>query len=737
MTEREEQRVDHEPDSRRVRVALTLAALACLGTLAFVIVREGRSDAAWRLHQQRYAKLQVGEGGPLQPRVRELYAAGAVDRCPTCHLAAADPQAKASAEQQPLRRHPGELLRQHPPGRFRCTSCHEAGGVYVDRCLPSMSKRDLVTAERALPGAMAQAACRRCHGATSEHLPGAAIYTAGRQAYRRLGCGSCHRSALEPKGKPPRRIGPPLDELTHKLRPSFARSLLEDPQKTRPGTAMPSYFSADALAGAPAFTRVRVQAQQQEMVLALMALLYSSAPSPGAQVAPVGDAAAGARRFKTRGCVACHSSCKTSDAPGPNLSQAGARLQRAWLHRWLAGPAGYNPETLMPDPRLTAVERADLVEHLAGLGAPKKDAPPLPRPHPARVAQGQEIAARLGCHGCHAIKSLDKAPLAGPDLDGFGDKPAALLDWGHARSVPPTKRTARRWTELKLRQPLAFDWPPGVLLMPRQKLRGGEAQGLVVLLRSLDAADDDGHHRATARTSWRSERLRHGERLVRRLGCRRCHRLGSLVSGKNEPGLQAPVESSLTETWDRPPALDGQGAKVLPSWLDGYLRRPVALRPWLTLRMPRFNLEPRRRVALVAALAARDGASYPFAAQPPLTLTGPALEQALQLFERLRCVSCHQLSNAGKLKPGELAPDLALGGGRLRRRWIRRFLLEPQQLMPGTRMPTLFPLADEDDPNSRTSPEPKLLGGAINKQIEALTDLSLWWGSAAAARRAR
>ena len=153
--------------------------------------------------------------------------------------------------------------------------------------------------------------------------------------------------------------------------------------------------------------------------------------------------------------------------------------------------------------------------------------------------------------------------------------------------------------------------------------------------------------------------------------------------------------------------------------------------------MPRFNLERRRREALAAYLAARDRATYPFAPEPAPAPAGPALEQSLQLFARLKCVSCHQLSNAAKLKPGDLAPDLALGGARLRRAWIRRFVLEPQAVIPGTRMPTLFPLADEDDPQSRVTPEPALLGGAIDRQIEALTDLSLWWGSAAAARRAR
>jgi hypothetical protein len=146
--------------------------------------------------------------------------------------------------------------------------------------------------------------------------------------------------------------------------------------------------------------------------------------------------------------------------------------------------------------------------------------------------------------------------------------------------------------------------------------------------------------------------------------------------------------------------------------------------------MPTPAITEAQAETLAAGLAAQDRASYPFHLQPTPKLEGAELQAALRLFDRFQCLRCHLLSNAPRLKPGEISPDLALSGARLRRAWIRRFILEPQAVMPGTRMPTLFLLADEDDPRSRQTPVPELLGGSVERQVDVLCDLNLWWGSA-------
>jgi cytochrome c2 len=245
--------------------------------------------------------------------------------------------------------------------------------------------------------------------------------------------------------------------------------------------------------------------------------------------------------------------------------------------------------------------------------------------------------------------------------------------------------------------------------MPLQELRPGELEALVVLMRSLTAS-----RQPAIRPAERERRLRQGERVVRESACRTCHAFAP---------DEAPLRALHPRPSDRPPALAGEGAKVLPPWTFRYLEQPTALRPWLGLRMPDFNLSGAEIEAVAGFFAARDRASYPFTGQRVPKMSEEQQRDARVLFDKLQCIRCHELSNAPRLKPGELAPDLALTPDRLRRGWIRRFILEPQRLLPGTRMPTLFPLADEDDPTSRMSPAPELYDGDVQRQVEALVDI--------------
>ena len=68
-----------------------------------------------------------------------------------------------------------------------------------------------------------------------------------------------------------------------------------------------------------------------------------------------------------------------------------------------------------------------------------------------------------------------------------------------------------------------------------------------------------------------------------------------------------------------------------------------------------------------------------------------------------------------KIKAGfdPTAPDLHFAKRRLRKSWIKKWLRDPQAIMPGTLMPSFW----EDG----ESMAPGILGGDPDKQIEALT----------------
>ena len=729
---------DHRPEGvTRRKAPLAVLALLCLITVGVIIWREQGATAAYGKHQQRHRELMLAAGrqAPADgPVIRRLRARGTVDRCLTCHQGIAEPPLPGKVS-NPHRAHPGKLLTSHLPRRYGCTACHGAGGGHVDRCLPASGQGQ----GRALGASMAQASCRTCHDQV-EGLPGAAALEHGVRAYRRLGCGGCHREARLDRelGRAP--VGPPLDGISAKLRVAYLGAFLSGPQRKRPGTAMPTFFDDEIITRAPDFSAQQVKATRISRLRSLLAFLLhlpqKKTTDPAGQhqlKATAGDANNGKALAANLGCVACHrltsspaTRTKTTGLGdvGPDLSIAGTRLRQGWIRRWLAGPRRLSPHSRMPDFRLQPKERADLAAYLSTLGKP---APAPPAPPPASLAPaGRALARQLGCAGCHQISTLKGSPPAGPELDGFGDKPLEMLDWGHFEA--PTRRTTTRWVRTKLTYPLAFDRRPGgVLIMPWQHLRPNEQQGLVLLMRSLsrDPAPAGLQARPRQRDLW----LRQGQRLVRDLGCRQCH----VVAGSG--GM---MQRRLPRPSDRPPSLDGEGAKVQPAWLFSFLRRPTPLRPWLRLRMPTFNLTKDQARALAAYLAATAGASYPFVEQPEPRLEGATLAAALELFEKLKCVSCHKLSNALRLKPGELAPDLALSGARLRRAWIRRFILQPQKLMPGTRMPTLFPLVDEDQPaGARITPAPGALGGRVDRQVDALTDLNMLWGRMARQTPAR
>jgi len=91
-------------------------------------------------------------------------------------------------------------------------------------------------------------------------------------------------------------------------------------------------------------------------------------------------------------------------------------------------------------------------------------------------------------------------------------------------------------------------------------------------------------------------------------------------------------------------------------------------------------------------------------------------------------IQCHQLTTDETVTLSDLAPDLGLARSRLRPQWVADWLIDPQRLQPETKMPTFFPLEDDDDPESITTPLPDLLDGDVHKQIRAIRDYLFYLG---------
>jgi mono/diheme cytochrome c family protein len=146
------------------------------------------------------------------------------------------------------------------------------------------------------------------------------------------------------------------------------------------------------------------------------------------------------------------------------------------------------------------------------------------------------------------------------------------------------------------------------------------------------------------------------------------------------------------------PDFAAEGARVQSDWLFAYLHDPgqVRLRPWLSTRMPTFGFNDEEVNTLVGYFAARERRT-PF-------LSAPERPEARELavgdvaFNMFQCAKCHPAgpqSSGGVVSAGELAPSLLLARDRLRHDWVPDWLIDPQEWIPGTKMPANFPRSAE------------------------------------------
>ncbi|MCB9883177.1 MAG: hypothetical protein H6834_15420 [Planctomycetes bacterium] len=155
-----------------------------------------------------------------------------------------------------------------------------------------------------------------------------------------------------------------------------------------------------------------------------------------------------------------------------------------------------------------------------------------------------------------------------------------------------------------------------------------------------------------------------------------------------------------------PPPLDGVGAKLKPRWMDQVLFESGKTRPYIATRMPQFG---RNALAtLPAAFERADLRSEP----APETASADLVRHGRVLVGEggLSCISCHTYGRYDSL--GMPAADLAQMTKRVRQEWFRAFLLDPQRVKPGTRMPQFWP--------GGVSARDEILDGDTQAQIDAI-----------------
>jgi mono/diheme cytochrome c family protein len=677
-----------------------------------------------------------------------------MDRCQTCHLAID----KKGFEKypQPFTTHPnlstylgGES--PHPIDRIGCTVCHEGMGQSVSfrdsAHAPSGEKQKEEWEKKygweephlwdypMLPIKMTEASCAKCHR-QEIFLPKADALNIAYATFERAGCYACHKTKGFENVKKP---GPILTKINTKLSADWVKTWIRNPRAVKPATWMPRIWYNSNTSSPEDAVRNEVE------INAAVAYLYANTDPYEFAVKnpPRGDAKAGEEVVKSRGCRGCHvvgEGSRVEAGPhrtfGQPLENIGNKTTYEWVYNWVRDPKHYNPNTYMPNLRLTDKEAADVASYLMTLkqdggdqakamftdndvsnvlldyykaSMPFEDAKAAVAKLDAQgkqVALGQRVINRYGCFSCHDIKGFEKAQSIGTDLSEEGTKLVTRLDFAFISDIPHTSKIG--WFRTKLHDPRVFD--KGRLLQPLDKLRmpnfdlnDVEVERLVTALMSLQREIQPAAA-FPARSAKRDYQIA-GRALVHRRNCVGCH----IIEGDGGDFVKLVADPSLG-----PPMLTPEGARVQPDWLYAFLRGPITIRPWLDVKMPTFGLDDQNLNGVIRYFGAVSDTVGPFQSHEIVRAsnTGPV---GKELFELLKCQQCHVLGTVPKDQPtANLAPDLRMTVDRLQPEWILQWLKKPSDILPGTRMPAFWP----DYPKSFY---PQLNGDA-EAQIHAVRD---------------
>ncbi len=634
-----------------------------------------------------------------------------VDRCQTCHMAIN--RAGFENAPQPFRTHPRrEILladNAHPPEKFGCTSCHEGQGAAVNSVKAAHGEVDFWE-HPLLRGAKVQSSCTSCH-LNMQPLEDAPQAAEGQRIFEQIGCTGCH---LVKGYEDIPKIGPSLRRITAKLDPSWTVRWVENPHKFRPRTRMPNFDF------------------KQDEAIAITAFLWSLSKEEGdkwlqehPEPSGVGGnlAAQGKTLVESIGCKGCHGFAESEFTTTvgkqhdlvPNLKDIASKAGPRWTYYWIKNPRDYFPQTHMPSLRLSDQEATAITSYLMTLGAKTEPIANIEQQlaDAKNVKRGEGLVRKYGCFGCHDIQGMEKESRIGVELTTFGSKKLEELFFGNHTDIP---NTWDDWTYNKLKTPRTYATERVEQVMPQFDLADEDIKALRLLLAGFQ--DRKVPARYQAEHGQRAVQVSEGRRLMQQYNCVGCHEIEKRGGFIRKYYQENPSFA--------PPILNGEGEKVQGPWLFGFIKAPVPIRPWLTLRMPTFQLSDAEVNSLINYFNGLSKVDVPFASFDEQKVPRENIEAAKILVSKdyFNCFSCHQQGDKKPEGPAEgWAPDLTLARSRLNPHWIIKWLQDPQKVQPGTKMPSFFPGGPDN-----------VLGGKDDRQIEALRDyvMSLGRGAPAA-----
>ena len=581
-----------------------------------------------------------------------------VDRCQTCHLAYDDLYYEKFEE--PLKAHPNPeiYIKKHDPLVTGCTWCHKGQGTATaptEHAHGSHHEMDQSTGinEPILLGNLMQANCRNCHAPQVE-LEGAPILSQGKKLFIKLGCHGCH---LVDGYQKERKVGPSLLRIASKVDPSWLVRWIKKPKNYLPKTRMPFFSISD------------------DQTLAISAYLWDVSEK-GYQVAEKfqgGDPAKGKKLFETVGCQACHKVNGNGELFGPDLTRIGQKVNPDWLVSWIRNPDEYNPESIMPNLRLTLDQASDITAYLLQFDQKRPQAGVEEQlNNPELVKLGETLVRRRGCFACHNIKGMEKEGRIAPELTAFGNKQTRELEFGDSH-IP---HTWEAWARTKLKNPNAYRTERILDKMPNFELEPDEVEALLVLLKGFNGIKIPQQYQK----NYSEEELviEKGRRLITRYNCRGCH-VVERTGGH--------IQEFLSSKSQYPPPLEmgdyHVGERLKGSWLFSFLKTPTLVRTWMKVKMPTFSFTDKEVRDMTAYFEAMSPSDIKYESDANVGKSRDSIQIGVKIVNYMDCGKCHD--------DGAKGIDFSVAAQRLKQNWIPKWLKDTREMIPWTKMPSHWP----------------------------------------------
>ncbi|MDE0315521.1 MAG: c-type cytochrome [Candidatus Poribacteria bacterium] len=651
-----------------------------------------------------------------------------------------------------LQTHPHRdvLLAKHPLEKFGCTPCHGGQGhgltaksahalTHAEYWLTpvlGMDKKTGRTSEEK-KGYM-ESNCRRCHdgvmkldfglnpetNAPQDYAPN---LTKGLAIFEDLGCHGCHAvegySALDKIQK----VGPSLKKVGSKVDIAWLENWIKKPEAYLPNTTMPNFFPAEGMSQLVYFknggqrngvvtetdTGYVIKADDgteypyaKDDVLRIVDEVKSIAAYLAEMNDPTLDGLqatysksesairAGEETVKTVGCLTCHKVGELGSDFAPALDSVGSKVTPTYLRQWVENPRTYDPDTAMPSLRLSNRELDNVVAYLMNLQEPTPTAVSASIGE-VDVDEGEKLVRTYGCFGCHEISGFENESKVGADLGEFGAKLAEELDFGDTVDI---KHSWHDWTIGKITDPRRYQTRRIVSRMPVFQISAEDAKAIAVLLKSFQPQKYPLNyifdHAVEPYRVEKQKQIDAGRRVVKKYNCTGCHEIEGEGGDYRDVIIAHEGLDEITAKQLAPPTLQAEGARVYPDWLFDFLKNPSDIRYGLKVRMPTFDMSDEEATTLVKYFSALDDEPFPYETLEPPMSTSAELRVGKQIFDELKCDSCHpsqgEIIPEGSDKAGR--PDLSLAKQRLKADWLIDWMKNPQTFQPGTAMPQAWPL---------------------------------------------